>query len=316
MGNIPKKLRALAMMSGAVFCLAPAARASSGFALMGGGADQDAAFRWMCDRAGTGEFVVLRASGDNAYDPYIRQVCPAVAAVKTLIIQSREEAQQPAIAREIRGSGALFISGGSQDRYVNWWQHTPVEEAMNAAISKGAPVGGTSAGLAVLGEYVFSAKNDTIHSNEALRNPFDPRVTLDRNFLHVPHLEGKITDSHFVARDRMGRLIAFLARISHDGWTTAPYGIGIDEKTAVLMEPDGSARVVGQGAAYFLHAPGLPQVCTANTPLTYNDIAVYRLSAGSGRFDIASWKGSGGTAYTISAKDGVLSSTLANNQIY
>jgi cyanophycinase-like exopeptidase len=47
------------------------------------------------------------------------------------------------------------------------------------------------------------------------------------------HLEGKITDSHFVAR------------ISIAGWTRAPYGIGIDEKTAVLMDADGTATVTG-----------------------------------------------------------------------
>lgn len=283
---------------------------------MGGGADQDAAFQWMCDKAGRGEFVVLRASGTDAYDPYIRNVCPGIVAVETLIIKSRDEAQQPSVSRKIRSAGALFISGGSQDNYINLWQGTPVQDAMNAVISKGAPVGGTSAGLAVLGEYIFSARNDTIRSSEALRDPFDRRVTIDRNFLHVPHLEGKITDSHFVARNRMGRLIVFLARISQNGWTPAPCAMGIDEKTAVLMEPDGSATVVGKGAAYFLHAPGRPEVCRPNTPLTYRNISVYRLSGGAGHFDIASWKGTGGAAYLISAKDGVLTSTLPNNQIY
>ena len=40
-----------------------------GFALMGGGKDLDAAFKWMCDRSGSGDFVVLRASGDEDYNP-------------------------------------------------------------------------------------------------------------------------------------------------------------------------------------------------------------------------------------------------------
>ncbi len=288
----------------------------SGFALMGGGTDQDAAFQWMCDRAGGGNFVVLRASGTDAYNPYIKKLCPAIASVETLVITSRQGATQSFVIDTIRNADALFIAGGSQDNYVNFWQGTAVQEAIDAVIAKGAPVGGTSAGLAVLGQYMFSALNDTVQSKEALHNPFDRRVTIGRDFIKVPHLEGKITDSHFVVRNRMGRLIAFLARISQDGWTPAPYSIGIDEKTAVLMEKNGNAIVTGKGAVYFLHAPGPPEQCRPNTPLTYRGISVYRVRAGMGRFDIATWTGSGGTAYTLSAIDGVVTSSLPQNQIY
>ncbi len=291
-------------------------RTTPGIALMGGGSDQDAAFQWMCERAGTGNFVVLRASGTDAYNPYVKKLCPALAAVETLVITSREGAHAAFVVDTIRHADALFIAGGSQDNYVNFWQGSPVQNEINGVIARGAPVGGTSAGLAVLGQYMFSALNDTIQSADALKNPFDRRVTIGRDFLKAPHLEGKITDSHFVARNRMGRLVAFLARISQNGWTRAPFGIAIDEKTAVLMNADGSATVVGRSAAYFLHAPGPPQECRPNTPLTYRDISVYRLPAGSGRFDIGSWTGSGGKAYTLSADAGVLHSTLPDGQIY
>lgn len=293
-----------------------AVHTTPGVALMGGGTDQDAAFEWMCNRAVGGNFVVLRASGTDAYNPYIQKLCPAMTSVETLVITSRGGAQQQFVTDKIRHADALFIAGGSQDNYIKFWQGTPVEEAINSVIAKGAPLGGTSAGLAVLGEYLFSALNDTIHTREALENPFDRRVTIGRDFLSVPHMDGKITDSHFVARDRMGRLITFLARISEAGWTPAPYGIGIDEKTAVLMDRDGSATVAGKGAAYFLHAPGPPQECRPNTPLTYREIAVYRVRAGGGGFNLASWTGTGGTPYTLSVKQGVLTSSLAGAQIY
>ncbi|MGA8029976.1 MAG: cyanophycinase [Bryobacteraceae bacterium] len=313
-----KEIIRIASVVAAIAALVPAneGKGASGFALMGGGSDQDAAFRWMCERTLTGKFVILRASGTDAYNPYIRNVCPILSSVETLLITSREQSGQPAVTRKIRDAGALFIAGGSQDNYVNFWQGTPVEDAINAVIAKGAPVGGTSAGLAVLGQYAFAALNDTIHSKEALQNPFDRRVTITRDFLHVPHLEGKITDSHFVARDRMGRLIVFLARISQDGWTRTPYGIGIDEKTALLMEASGSALVEGKGAVYFLHPHAPPEECRPNAPLTYKDVSVYRLSAGAGQFDVASWKGSGGTAYTLSVRDGVLTSSQVNGEIY
>lgn len=295
---------------------AAAARTSPRVALMGGGADLDAAFEWMCQWAGSGNFVVLRATGGDAYNSYVQKLCPAASAVETLVIPTRERAGQQLIASKIRHAGALFIAGGSQDNYVNFWQGTPVEDAINSAVAQGVPIGGTSAGLAVLGEYVFSALHDTIRSPDALRNPFDPRVTIGRNFLRIPHLDGKITDSHFVARDRMGRLIVFLARISAAGWTRAPYGIGIDEKTAVLMQPDGNATVAGQGAAYFLRPAGPPDLCRPDVPLTYRNISVYRLRAGAGRFNIATWRGIGGTAYTLTANYGVVTSSQPGGRIY
>jgi len=128
-------------------------------------------------------------------------------------------------------------------------------------------------------------------------------------------LNGMITDSHFVARDRLGRLVAFLARIATDGWSRAPSGIGIDEKTAVLMDADGSGHVIGSGAVYFLRAPGPPEQCAPNTPLTYRDISVYRVKAG-GHFNTKSWTGAGGVEYKLSAETGTLKSTLPGNQVY
>src|ERR1700756_1862239 len=57
----------------------------AGFALMGGGDDLDEAFKWMCERAGGGDFVILRASGDDDYNPYIQGLCK-LNSVATLIL--------------------------------------------------------------------------------------------------------------------------------------------------------------------------------------------------------------------------------------
>jgi cyanophycinase len=47
-----------------------------GTVLMGGGTDVDAAFHWMCQRSGGGDFLVIRATGTDAYNPYIQTLCP------------------------------------------------------------------------------------------------------------------------------------------------------------------------------------------------------------------------------------------------
>src|SRR5215469_11330253 len=46
-----------------------------GFALMGGGTDLDEAFQFLCDRSGGGDLLVLRATGDDAYNSYLRGLC-------------------------------------------------------------------------------------------------------------------------------------------------------------------------------------------------------------------------------------------------
>ena len=53
-----------------------------------------------------------------------------------------------------------FIAGGDQANYINFWMGTPVQTAMNDAIRRSVPIGGTSAGLAVMGEYLYTAQGD------------------------------------------------------------------------------------------------------------------------------------------------------------
>lgn len=283
---------------------------SSGFVLMGGGSDVDDAFRWMIQKSGGGDFVVIRAQGSDAYNSYIAGL-GAVDSVETLVIYKRHGADDPFVVNKVKNAEALFIAGGDQSDYLRLWKGTLLNEAINYVINRGAVVGGTSAGLAVLGEYIFAAYNGTVYSNEALANPYNFYITLDRNFLTIPLLQKTITDSHFVTRNRMGRLIVFLARIIKDGWTSEAKGIGVDEATALLVEPDGLVRLVGSRNAYFLRADRMPEVCQHSTPLTYSMIRVYRIGAGN-TFNLITWQGNGGLAYFISAISGALSSSTGS----
>jgi len=290
-------------------------RTSGGFALIGGGKDLDEAFQWLCRKANGGDFLIVRAAGTEAYNPYVREQCPALNSVATLIIASREQAADANVRRIIREAEAIFIAGGDQARYVNYWRGTPVADAINDAIHRGVPVGGTSAGLAVLGEFSFAALKDTVQSKDALGAPYDERVTITRDFLRVPHLEQLITDSHFGARDSMGRLLVFLARMATDEKVEEPRGIGIDERTAVLMEPHGTARIVGFGKAYFLRALAAPEQCTAGKSLTLRQVAVDRVPVG-GRFDVRKWQSHDATQYILNVVEGAITSTQPGGGVY
>jgi len=287
-----------------------------GVVLMGGSTDVDAAFQWMCQRAGNGDFLVIRATGTDAYNPYIRDLCPGLNSVATLIIPDLASANDPTVANLLSQAEAVWIAGGDQSNYINLWTGTPVQTTLNALIASGTPIGGTSAGLNVLTQFVYTAQaSQGATSAQALANPFHRTMTFGRDFAAVPALQGVIGDPHFGARDRMGRDLAFLCRVADNGWSATPRGIAVDEQTALLIDAQGTSAVVGSGHVYFFRAPGLPQVCRSGTPLTYRDIAVDRIAAGDG-FDLATWQRSGGVAYTISAEAGVLVSTQAGGAIY
>lgn len=289
-----------------------------GTVLMGGGTDVDAAFQWMCQRSGNGDFLVIRATGTDAYNPYIQQLCPAENSVATLIIPNRTAASAPFVIATIQNAEALWIAGGDQSNYINYWQGTPVNDALNSLIARGVPIGGTSAGMNVLAQFIYSAQaSQAVTSSEALADPFNKYITLVRDFVNISIFQGMIDDPHFVTRDRMGRDLAFMCRVYTNGWTPAspPRDISIDEKTALLIDASGNGTVVGSSTVYFLRAPGGPQVCQPGVPLTYQNIAVYRIDV-SGSFNLSTWKGRGGTTYTVSANAGVLSSTQSNGSIY
>ena len=293
---------------------------AAGTAMMGGGSDLDEAFRWLCQKGNGGDFLILRASGDDDYNSYVNGLCK-LNSVATLVLPDRHAAEDPAVAEIIRHAEVIFISGGDQAHYIRSWKGTPVQDAINANIADGKPIGGTSAGLAVQGEFVYGALGDKpddndLASTDVLPNPYFERVTLIRGFLKVPHLENLLTDSHFAKRDRMGRTLGFLARIMQDRWSKSPHEIAIDEKSAVLVEPDGKAIVVGTGkGAYFLRPTQKPKTCKKGEPLTFQKISVFKVPAG-GRFNLALWTGEGGTAYSLSVENGKIESTQSDGAIY
>lgn len=320
---------------------------SQGLALVGGGTDVDEVFRWMGGKANCGDFLVLRATGTNAYNPYIDRLEPCLDSVATLIIPDSASANDSFVAQTIRDAEAIFFAGGDQADYVRLWSNTPVETAIYDALARNVPIGGTSAGLAILGDYDFSALNGSILSSEALSNPYDSRITLDGGFVNqrdfnathtsstsLSLLTNTITDSHFQQRDRMGRLITFVARLDADGKVpdAASLGIGVNEQTALLVEPSGIGRVVGnpysrkiaesqqQRSVFFLDTATVATT-PLTSPLNFANVQIVRATydpkTGLGdSFDLAHWTGVGVDTYSISAINGGLTSTQAGSLIY
>jgi len=293
------------------------AKPAAGFALMGGGSKQDAAFKFLCDRANGGDFLILRADTEDDYVKKVNQemksACPLNSAA-AIVFTNREDSDDPKVVQIIEQAESIFLAGGDQSNYIRFWQDTPVQDALNRHIAAGKPIGGSSAGLAVLAEFSFASIIDTVHSPEALADPYGNKITISRDFLKIPLLAQTITDTHFVKRDRLGRLLVFMARILQDGWADRVRAIAVEEDAAFLLEPTGLGKVVG-GPVYFLEANTRPQVCRRKAPLQFKRVQAHK-SLPEQAFDLKSWSAKEGENYVLSVIDGKVQTTGSGHSAY
>jgi cyanophycinase-like exopeptidase len=301
---------------------------TAGYCLMGGATENDNAMKWFLQKANGGDILVLRSSGSNGYNNYFySELGVTVNSVESIVITSVEGATNPYVIDKINKAEAIWFAGGNQANYVNYFKNNAFNVAINNHINvKQGVIGGTSAGMAILGSHYFSAMNGSITSSDALQNPYHPNVTIGKNdFLTINILQNTITDTHFDNPDRRGRLSSFLARIKKEDNVNLK-GIASEEYTAVCIEGNGIAKVFGsfpsqQDYAYFVFPNcenGNPQpTCVANIPLTWNftqgAYKVYKVPGtqdGQYTLDLNNWTtGNGGTWYNWNVINGSLSET-------
>ncbi len=112
----------------------------------------------------------------------------------------------------MRNADGIFLAGGDQGNYIRYWKGTPVQDALNAHVRANRPIGGSSAGLAILGHYSYTCLDSiSMESKLALVDPYNSGVTLENEFLHLKFLDSVFTDTHFSARSRLGRLMLYVA---------------------------------------------------------------------------------------------------------
>jgi cyanophycinase-like exopeptidase len=125
---------------------------------------------------------------------------------------------------------------------------------------------------------------------------------------------GAITDTHFQERDRMGRLLAFVARAGANG-------VGVNEGTAVLYSLSGdvvtgsgtNAKVVGASAAFFATSLGV-MTSVPSSPLEAT-FRVRRFRSGD-TFNFSDGWIAAPLSYVLTAHDGSLSSTQSDGAFY
>ncbi|MFN3951442.1 MAG: T9SS type A sorting domain-containing protein [Thermaurantimonas sp.] len=253
-----------------------------GIVLMGGAGENDQAMRWFLQRANGGDVVVIRTSGGSGYQNYLyAQLGVPVNSVRTLVLKSRQHSFDPEVIKFLSRAEAIWIAGGNQATYINYWKDTPVDSIINHLYNvKGGVIGGISAGMAMLTGFYYSAMNASAESNVVLNNPFHSSITLGANdFIQVPDLQRVIGDSHLNNPDRRGRLVVFLSRLLMEKGLPV-LGIGINEYCAVVINDSGLARAFGeypqfqQDKVAFVRlncdTPHTPETIQPGVPLTWN----------------------------------------------
>ncbi len=278
--------------------------------LAGGGTDQMAAMQAQIDaiRGCTDcerkiDMVVLRSTGADGYNSLVNDL-KGLDSVESLVITQRSVAEQPDVIDTVAKAELVFFAGGDQCHYVSYFKGTGLERAVQSVFARRGGIGGTSAGLAIQGSMVYDSCRGSVTSPDALANPYHSSISFSHDFFAWPQLLQTITDTHFAQRDRMGRLMAFMARGLNETGAPVINGLAVDEQTALLVDKRGIATVFGKNKVYLVEANHQPEAAIPGRPLNYSRFRLWRFANGQS-FDLNRRDMPG--MYTISVRDGQLS---------
>lgn len=248
--------------------------------VMGGSSEVDAASKVFVESAGGGDVLVLRASGSvESYTPYFfdeLDANPAPASSATIRIDAANASDDAALHCRIQAAESLWLAGGDQWDYLGAWN-----PSVAAAVNPASAIGGTSAGAMVLSEFAFSAEFGSVTSEEALANPAAADVSVVSSAFAQPEFARCVIDTHFSARDREGRLLAF-ASVARAIAGEVVWAIGLDERVALVVTEGRFEVMAGaDDRAVWLYRLDSAPLIQGSLALTMSDIVRFRLDDGA-----------------------------------
>lgn len=191
------------------------------------------------------------------------------AKVTTLHIHDRKDANDPALADIVLNATGIFMTGGDQSRLASILGGSEVGKSMHRAYKRrGACVAGTSAGASAVSDHMVGGGRNGIHPKKGMLNLIPGLGLLSR----------VIIDQHFSQRHRLGRLLSIIAQ--------NPFllGVGIDEDTAIVVDPETHFEVIGSGAVTIVDARHMAYTnvneAKKNQILAMTDVKFHLLPAG------------------------------------
>ena len=194
------------------------------------------------------------------------------AKVMPLHAETRTQANDEHIARQVRDATGVFMTGGNQLRLSSMIGGTRLADAITARFQAGAVVAGTSAGASAVSSHMiaFGASGAT------------PKHRMAQIAAGLGLLPGVIVDQHFQQRNRLGRLLSLIAQ------NPSLLGLGVDEDTAGVVGPDSIMEVIGRGSVTVVDGSASETDAweiRGHRPLMISGVVLHSLPSGY-RFDL------------------------------
>ncbi len=155
----------------------------------------------------------------------------------------KDSIDNPENLAKLDGVTAIFLSGGDQSRLKEFLGGTKFFDKMLQIYKDGGVIGGTSAGAAIQSRIMLTGRQ--VNPGPDDESPYFNEIK--SNYVETKEgfgfLDNIIIDQHFITRRRQVRLINVL--LDNPGYR----GLGIDEESAVVVNPDNTIEIVGENCA-------------------------------------------------------------------
>jgi cyanophycinase len=214
---------------------------------VGGGAQGPEIYKAFIDAAGGPDALILDVPNNSiqermsAAPDWVGQGLRKNGAhnVRVLFTQNREVANSDAFVAIIKKAKGIWFDGGRQYLDVAAYGGTKSEREFRGVLERGGVIGGSSAGMAVLGDFL-------VRGAPSNNNYIEDYPGHEKGF---GYLRNTATDMHVVARERLPDLTDVIAR--HPG----VLGISADEGTAWVVKGD-IGHIIGRDKAFVYTATG------------------------------------------------------------
>jgi cyanophycinase len=168
------------------------------------------------------------------------------------IFVPREEIDKPENLAKLDSVNVIFFTGGKQHLLYKHLEGTEFLNRIHKIYEDGGVVAGTSAGASIQSRIRITS----IELQKSQPGGKEKMVLLEPGYVETVagfgFLQNIVVDQHFAQRKRYNRL--YSAMMSHPDLR----GMGIDERTAAIISPDGEMEVMGQNNVMIVEPAAKP----------------------------------------------------------
>ena len=229
-------------------------------------------------RASIVVFAMASEDGKSSGEEEAQELRTLGADAQSIWIGRGEADADSIVARVARATG-IWFGGGDQSRLTGVLKGTRVEAMMHQRFAAGAVIGGTSAGAAVMSRVMITGDERRRGGDRYPSDSSDAFLTIARDDVVTTEGFGFVTnavvDQHFFRRRRHNRLISVV--LEHPELV----GVGIDESTALVVDPMGKWSVICASAAIVYDARRATITRAGAATLGATGVEMHVLPAGS-----------------------------------